>query len=205
MPIGPNFRGSEDSMMQYTYLPRLASGASATDRPCTIFSDARRAGSGFAVPLSRTAAFGALAAPFDRAAALGIVFAAIFFAPARTAAESFDPLRTLADVALGMFAAPAAFFSRGGRLVQHFPDFFHEVFRQAGFGHERVAARPLRALGDAGERVAGQRDDRNRRGPIVGLQAPRRLPAVHDRQRQVHEDYVRRLLGRFGQRLHAVL
>src|SRR5436189_5977629 len=98
MPIGPNFRGSADSMMQYTYLPRLATGASETDRPCTIFSDARRVGSGLAGPFSR-AALAAFTDPLGFAAARGIAFAAIFFAPARMAADAFGPLRALADVA----------------------------------------------------------------------------------------------------------
>src|SRR5262249_2788992 len=43
MPIGPKRSGSPDSMMQYTYLPRLAVAAAAVGRPAwTTGSDTRR-------------------------------------------------------------------------------------------------------------------------------------------------------------------
>jgi len=53
--------------------------------------------------------------------------------------------------------------------------------------------------------VPGQRDDRNRRRSLVRLQPARRLPAVHDRQRQIHQDDIGLLIDGPLQRLLAVL
>ena len=65
MPIGPKRSGSADSMMQYTYLPRLATALSGmTERPWTIFSDARRAGSALAARVSRAAGLDVFGEPF---------------------------------------------------------------------------------------------------------------------------------------------
>ena len=90
------------------------------------------------------------------------------------------------------------------RSVENLPDFLDEILGQARLGDERVAAGLLRALRNAGQRMAGQRDDRDRRRALVGLEPPRRLPAVHDRQRQIHQDDVGRCLDGALQRLHAV-
>src|SRR5438094_1660098 len=221
MPIGPKRSGSADSMMQYTYLPRLPTAASGvTERPWTIFSDARRAGSALTARASRAAGLAVLPFGLDGEFAPELFAAtadAIFLPPDRTAgAAGFvkpgapvprtDPLRALADVGLAMFAAPADFLPRGGRgVVQHLANLLHEIFRQARLGDERVAAGALGALGNPGERVARERHDRNAGRALVGLEAPRRFPAVHHRQRQIHEDDIGRLLGRLRQRFHPVL
>src|SRR5437773_2467892 len=131
MPIGPKRSGSADSMMQYTYLPRLPTAASGvTERPWTIFSDARRAGSALAARASRAAGLAVFVEPFGLDGFAPEPFAAIadaiFLPPDRTAGAAglvnpgapvprTDPLRALADVGLAMFAAPADFLPRGGR------------------------------------------------------------------------------------------
>jgi len=55
-----------------------------------------------------------------------------------------------------------------------------------------------------GERMAGQRDDRNVARPLVHLQAPGCFPAIHARQRQVHQDDVGKEFDRFLDRLETV-
>src|SRR5213593_2734990 len=73
MPIGPKRSGSLDSMMQYTYLPRLAVTppltAGAACAPCPVFSETRR--SVRPLPLEAGRAARAPAPPFGR----GAVFA----------------------------------------------------------------------------------------------------------------------------------
>ncbi len=95
-------------------------------------------------------------------------------------------------------------FLPGRRLLQHFPDFLHQVFGQAGLGDEGVAAGAPRALGNAGERVAGEGDHRDARRAAVGLEPPGRLPPVHHRQRQIHQDDIGLALDRLLERLDAV-
>src|SRR5687767_9903614 len=72
-------------------------------------------------------------------------------------------------------------------------------------GHEVVAAALPRALLVAAHGVRRQYDDRDFRGLRVLLEAPCRLPAVHARQREVHEDEVRLVLRGALQRGLAVL
>jgi len=90
-------------------------------------------------------------------------------------------------------------------LGEHGLDHFQEALGQAGLRHEGVAARLQRALGVPGQRVPGQRDHGNGLGPIVRLQAARRLPAVDARQREVHHDEVRQERERLLERLVAVV
>src|SRR5437762_7150143 len=91
MPIGPKRSGSADSMMQYTYLPRLATALSGmTERPWTIFSDARRAGSALAARVSRAAGLDVFGEPFGLSGdfapeAFAATADAIFLPPDRTA------------------------------------------------------------------------------------------------------------------------
>src|SRR5712691_4013259 len=193
-----------------------------TERPWTTFSCARRPGSTLTVRVSRAAGFAAFPDPLGFGAAFGpAVFAdtadVVFFAPDRTAGTAAlvnpgapaprpDPLRALADVALGMFPTPTDLLRRRGReVVENFPDLLHEILGQARLGDERVAAGALGAFGDPRQGVARERDHRNRRRARVGLEPPRRFPAVHHRKRQVHQDDVGRLVGRLRQRLHAIL
>src|SRR5262245_16704816 len=124
MPIGPNRSRSPDSMMQYTYLPRLAPAAVSVTTlerpPCTTRSAARRSG----VRPAFGVAFAATGGPFGRAdfavsrASLADVLP-VFFTPAFAAfgggtdsrARAF--FRALVD-ALDILAAPAARLARCG-------------------------------------------------------------------------------------------
>src|SRR5262249_19864869 len=99
------------------------------------------------------------------------------------------PDRTLPD-SFRMFSAPAVLPHRR-RLVEDGADFLYEILGEAGLGHERVAAGFPRTFRDARQRMAGERHNRNRSGPLVGLEPARRFPPVHDRQRQVHQDDIR--------------
>src|SRR5262245_11141027 len=65
-----------------------------------------------------------------------------------------------------------------------------EIVGKARFGHKGIAAGFLRAFRCARERVSGQRDDRNIPSPLVRLELPCRLPAVHPRERQIHQDQI---------------
>src|SRR5581483_900639 len=161
MPTGPNRSGSLESMMQYTYLPRLTAAAgsiAALRPPCTTFSETERAAGRSSLRLladTRPWPF-AFPAPFAFGLLLGDSGVASFFAPRGGGEEVRAVLRPLVDAVLGIFAAPAALLRRR-RLVEHATDFLDEIFRQTRFGHERVAARLARALRDARERVARQR------------------------------------------------
>src|SRR5438067_1086095 len=52
--------------------------------------------------------------------------------------------------------------------------------------------------------MAGERNDRDVLGPVVRLELPRRLPAVHPGQREVHQDQIGAQLERARERLVAV-
>src|SRR6476659_6220244 len=105
MPIGPKRSGSAASMMQYTYLPRLAlalASAAGIVRPaCTVFSDVR---------LSTLPRAAGLAGAFATAPPFGFQFAA---RPCRTATAFLPTFGGGADrerppfcaLALGIFAA----------------------------------------------------------------------------------------------------
>ena len=54
------------------------------------------------------------------------------------------------------------------------------------------------------ERVSGQRDHRDIPSPLVRLELPCRLPAVHARERQIHQDQIRDERERLLERLVAV-
>src|SRR5205814_6753796 len=56
-------------------------------------------------------------------------------------------------------------------LVQQTADLGDQRVRQAGLGHERVAAGITRPLGMAGQRVSGQRDHRDVPGAWIRLAA----------------------------------
>src|ERR1051325_8671313 len=66
-------------------------------------------------------------------------------------------------------------------------DFGDQRVGWARLGDEPVAAGAGGALQLAGAVVRGQRDDGNVRGAPVGLQPARRLPAVEDRETEVHQ------------------
>src|SRR5262245_19487084 len=196
MPIGPKRSGSPDSMMQYTYLPRLAAASPLADMrpPWSTRSDARRSTRG-----CRAAPFG-----FDFAAvfaAFADFFAPLFNARATTPTRRRSAFAFLVD-ALGIFAAPAALLVRLG--IEDAANLLHQILWQTWLGDEGVAAGLLRALGDSGERVACERHDRDRRGALVGLQPPSRFPAVHHRQGEIHQDDVWRGVRRALQSLHPV-
>ena len=89
-------------------------------------------------------------------------------------------------------------------MIEHSTDFLDQVFGQTRLGDKRIAAGLLGALGDAGQRVAGQRHDRDAGRPLVGLEPPRRFPPVHHRQRQIHQDDIGGFVDGALQRLHAV-
>src|SRR5207253_708857 len=75
--------------------------------------------------------------------------------------------------------APAGLPRRRTRgAFEHLPDLLDEVFRETWFGDERVATGFLRPFRDTGQRVAGERHDRDRRGPFISLEAASGLPAV---------------------------
>src|SRR5271156_2562312 len=88
--------------------------------------------------------------------------------------------------------SPFPAFPRG----EHPLDLGEQAVEFYGFGLEIVAAGGDRLLAVARHRVRGQRDDRDVAGRGVGLQAPRRLPAVDLQQVQIHQDQV----GKLGRR-----
>ena len=61
-----------------------------------------------------------------------------------------------------------------------------EQVRQARLGEEGVAPRVASVARLTGDGVTREHDDRDVPGPLVRLEPARGLPAVHDRQRQVH-------------------
>src|SRR5260370_39159967 len=71
-------------------------------------------------------------------------------------------------------------------------------------GIELVASGAKRLLAFPGERVRGERDDRDVAGLRVVLEPPRRLPAVDHRHFQIHQDDVRALAQRQRTALLAV-
>src|SRR5712691_3972294 len=77
------------------------------------------------------------------------------------------------------------------RCGEHLPDLGHQLLRQARLGDERVTARLDGALGMALHGVARQRDHRDAVRPLIGLEPSGRLPPVHHREREVHDDDVR--------------
>src|SRR5689334_17845439 len=143
MPIGPKRRGSPDSMMQYTYFPRLAARLISARRPaCTTRSDARRS-TGRA---DLASAFGAPADPFGLAGFAVRVDPAFFVPLFGVLRGAWRPVRArppfwpLVD-ALGIFAAPAGLLVR--RRIEDLANLLHEVFGQTRLGDERIAAGAL--------------------------------------------------------------
>src|SRR5262245_37092857 len=65
-----------------------------------------------------------------------------------------------------------------------------ELYR---LGVEVVAAGGKRLLAFADHRVRGERDDRNAPRLRRAFQSPGRLPSIHDRETQIHEDQIRML------------
>src|SRR6516165_170512 len=202
-------------MMQYTYFPRLPPAVAVPGRTvCSTRSAVRR--------VATRSGFDAGFAAEGEAAARGWLFAfadlepeppAAFFAmdleAPFTAGGSPErpPFRPLAN-APGIFPAPGRLLdghlSSARLFIENRPNLPHEILRQTRFGDERVAAGALRALRDAGERVTCQRDNGDRSSALVRFEAPGRLPSIHDRQRQVHENDVGRRIDRPLQRFHAV-
>src|SRR5207244_5379405 len=72
-------------------------------------------------------------------------------------------------------------------------------------GEEIVAAARARALLVAAHRARREHDHRDARERRIGLQPARRLPAVHARQREIHQDEVWLVLNRALERRLAVL
>src|SRR5688572_16022566 len=70
----------------------------------------------------------------------------------------------------------------------------HHGFRLAGLGEVAVAAHLHRLLTVRRERVRGERDDRDMLGVGVALEYLGRLPAIDDRDGDIHQDQV----GLFG-------
>src|SRR6266699_1624626 len=93
--------------------------------------------------------------------------------------------------------------SRASR--EHPPQRRHQPLEFDRLGIELVAAGAKRLLALAGERVRGERDDRDVARLRVLLQSPRRLPAVDHRHFQIHQDDVRALGERHGAALLPVL
>jgi len=77
------------------------------------------------------------------------------------------------------------------------PDRGEQAVPLHGLRQRRGAPRGQRAIEVLAAGVRGERDDRNAGQRGHALDAPRRLPAVQPRQRQIHEDDV----GRFARRL----
>src|SRR5207302_770534 len=119
----------------------------------------------------------------------------------------------LAAVRAGDFFVPAFGFAMSAptlglgprsRRREHTLDLGDEGIRHARLRDERVAARRLRSLGVARERMARERDDGDLPRLVVGLEPARRLPAVHAGEREVHEDEIGEQLLRLLDRLVAV-
>src|SRR5204863_1457826 len=163
-------------MMQYTYLPRLpvmdgsrSIPPSAVTAFATRRSDAR---------MLRAASFGsATAAPLPRRLA-GLAVA--FSRDVRRRDPAVAPL-----AGFRMFAAPAGLPGcRHSLVLEDFLNLLDQILGKTRFRDERVASGALRAFGNTGQCVTGQRDHRNRGCAVVGFQPTRRFPSVHDRQRQ---------------------
>src|ERR1043165_6817716 len=83
-------------------------------------------------------------------------------------------------------------------------DFDDERVGGAGLGDEPVAAGARGALQLAGAVVRGQRDDRNVRGALVGLQAARGFPAIEHGEAEIHQHDVGTMFGGVRDRVGAV-
>src|SRR5262245_3226748 len=77
------------------------------------------------------------------------------------------------------------------RRVQDSAESVHQLIGQAGLRDDEIAPRLTGRLGVLRQGVSGQDDDWDRPGAGITLQSPRRLPAIHHGQRQIHDDDVR--------------
>src|SRR6267142_3827103 len=90
------------------------------------------------------------------------------------------------------FSGSSSTISTVAALVAKMPrQFVEQQILVDRLGEEIVAAARARPLLVAAHGVGREHDHRNARKPLVGLEAARRLPAVHLRQRKVHEDEIR--------------
>ena len=87
---------------------------------------------------------------------------------------------------------------------QNAPDFGDEGGGRARFGHEPVAAGTRGTLQLACSIVRGERDDGYMCRARVVFQTPRRFPPVQNREAEIHQDDVGRMLCRMYQRVGAV-
>src|SRR5262245_33601022 len=167
MPIGPNRSGFSELMMQYTYLPRLCGwpGRSAGTR--SMSARLERPLIGFPAAAETLARRAWLPLARDRLA---------FFRPAAATG------RAVLDFGFGMFPSARAARGRvdGRAVIQHFSNLHRQIFRQTGLGDEPVASSSFRVLRDTGECVAGHGEHWNVLGPLVGFEAARGFPPVHD-------------------------
>ena len=96
-----------------------------------------------------------------------------------------------------------------GRVAHGLPeDLAHlgqHLARAVGLGDVVVAAGGARLLLVARQRVGGDGDHRDRAERRIGLDAPRRLVAVHHRHLDIHQDQVRFVFGRLRNTLRAVM
>src|SRR5262249_59722976 len=106
-------------------------------------------------PLARVDPFGLAAGRAGRAATRPFAF------NEATATLARPPFALPLADGFRILPAPAALLRRRCMLIEHFADLLHEIFGQTRLGDEGVTAGFLRAFGNAGERVSGQRDHRN--------------------------------------------
>ena len=84
--------------------------------------------------------------------------------------------------------------------VEQFVNDIDQLVRETGLGHERIATGTASPFRVARERMPGERDDQRASGARIALETPGRLPAIHQGQRQVHEDDVGHVLEGLVQR-----
>src|SRR5258708_1977123 len=102
-----------------------------------------------------------------------------------TATATSFPVTLARFLVQGLRPVESVAVGGGGRRVgvQDLTNLGDEIFRQTRFGDEAVEARLLRLLGEIGQGMPAQREDRDAGGSLVGLQAARRFPPVHHRER----------------------
>src|SRR5215471_7988624 len=98
------------------------------------------------------------------------------------------------------FQGPPSF-----EVGENAPKGCHQPIKFDRLGVELVAPRRERLFALAGERVRGQRDDRDVTSLRIALEPPRGLPAVHDGHFEVHQDDIGALANRHCAALLAIL
>src|SRR5439155_11390615 len=121
-------------------------------------------------------------------------------------APSGDPLPPpwIGPFSLEASLSPGLGFRPRVARAEHALDLRAQVLRQARLREKPVAARLLRTLGRAFQRVTGEREDENVPGPRILLDGAGRLPSIDAGQREIHDDEVRHQLRGLAEGLFAI-